>query len=79
MLVEVEGYRQIKPEDGSKGKLVRCGDSACGAYGVCGHAKPHPERENCYNDRPEERQLKGGSGHIICPRCMERNGRRKEL
>ncbi|MCJ7654399.1 MAG: hypothetical protein MUO97_03705 [Dehalococcoidia bacterium] len=57
-------------------KLVKCGDTACGAYSFCAHAKPHQERENCYNDKPGERQLKGGHYRIVCPKCMERNGRR---
>ena len=53
-----------------KAELVKCNKSSCRAYGFCSHAIPHVERENCYNDRPEERTSKNPHDpHIVCPIC----------
>ena len=50
--------------------LVKCNKSACGAQGFCGHATPHVERENCYNNRPDERTSKDLKyPRIVCPAC----------
>ena len=53
-----------------KAVLVKCDKSSCGAQGFCGHATPHVERENCYNDRPDERMSKDlKHPRIVCPVC----------
>ena len=53
-----------------KAALVKCNKSACGAQSFCGHAFPHFERKNCYNNQPEERMSKDPKDpRIVCPAC----------
>lgn len=53
-----------------KAGLVKCNQNSCLAHSFCSHAILHIERENCYNDRPEEQTSKNPHDpHIVCPAC----------
>ena len=64
-MVELEGWKQIKPR-----RIVCCTRKDCAAAAICRHAVDHVERINCYNDRPEERTTDYGHPYVVCPECQ---------